>query len=217
MGKQLGSRNASGLVPTLEFEIAAFDRGFKNVAGVDEAGRGPLAGPVVVAAVILGQDWDPRHPLDDSKKLSTKKREQLFDLVCREAVGFKIVSISAQEIDRLNILQATLLGMLRCLTEIVPATDYALVDGNQYPQTTLKGETVIKGDSRSKSIAAASILAKVTRDRVMLENAKLYPEWGFENHKGYPTKLHRQAIQKYGLTPLHRKTFRFKPVQMSLL
>ena len=217
MGKQLGSRNASGLVPTLEFEIAAFDRGFKNVAGVDEAGRGPLAGPVVVAAVILGQDWDPRHPLDDSKKLSAKKREQLFDLVCREAVGFKIVSISAQEIDRLNILQATLLGMLRCLTEIVPATDYALVDGNQYPQTTLKGETVIKGDSRSKSIAAASILAKVTRDRVMLENAILYPEWGFENHKGYPTKLHRQAIQKYGLTPLHRKTFRFKPVQMSLL
>lgn len=217
MGKQLGSRNASGLVPTLEFEIAAFDRGFKNVAGVDEAGRGPLAGPVVVAAVILGKDWDPGHPLDDSKKLSAKKREQLFDLVCREAVGFKIVSISAQEIDRLNILQATLLGMLRCLTEIVPATDYALVDGNQYPQTTLKGETVIKGDSRSKSIAAASILAKVTRDRVMLENAILYPEWGFENHKGYPTKLHRQAIQKYGLTPLHRKTFRFKPVQMSLL
>ncbi|MCH2269648.1 MAG: ribonuclease HII [SAR324 cluster bacterium] len=217
MEKQRGSKNASGLVPTLEFETAALNRGFRNIAGVDEAGRGPLAGPVVVAAVILGEAWNTGHPLDDSKRLSAQKRECLFDLVCSEAQAFKIVSISPQEIDRLNILQATLFGMYRCLTEIEPAADYALVDGNHYPHTKVPGETVIKGDARSKSIAAASILAKVTRDRIMLENAARYPEWGFESHKGYPTKMHREAIAKYGLTPLHRKSFRLKPVQMSLL
>ena len=217
MEKLHGSKNASGLAPTLEFEKAALGRGFKNIAGVDEAGRGPLAGPVVVAAVILGEDWNADHPLDDSKRLSAQKREHLFDLVCNEALAFKIVSISPQEIDRLNILQATLFGMSRCLTEIVPAPDYAFVDGNHYPQTTIPGEAVIKGDSRSKSIAAASILAKVTRDRIMLENAERYPEWGFESHKGYPTKRHREALAKFGLTPLHRKSFRLKPLQLSLL
>jgi ribonuclease HII len=206
--KQLGSKNASGLVPTLKLEESAAGRGFKNIAGVDEAGRGPLAGPVVVAAVILGKDWNVRHPLDDSKKLSLQKREQLFELICGEAVAYKIVSISPQEIDRLNILQATLFGMYRCLTEITPLPDYALIDGNQYPKTTVPGEALVKGDARSKSIAAASILAKVTRDRLMVENAKRYPEWGFELHKGYPTKLHREAIAQHGLTPLHRKSFK---------
>lgn len=207
----------SGLVPTLKLEESAAGRGFRNIAGVDEAGRGPLAGPVVVAAVILGKDWNAGHPLDDSKKLSLQKREQLFELICSEALAFKIVSISPQEIDRLNILQATLFGMYRCLTEIAPPPDYALVDGNQYPQTTVPGETVVKGDARSKSIAAASILAKVTRDKLMVENAKHYPEWGFELHKGYPTKLHREAIAQHGLTPLHRRSFKHKPRQISLL
>ncbi len=217
MEKQLGSKNASGFVPTLKLEESAASRGFRNIAGVDEAGRGPLAGPVIVAAVILGKDWNAGHPLDDSKKLSLKKRESLFELICSEALAFKVVSISPEEIDRLNILQATLFGMYRCLAEIAPAPDYALVDGNHYPQTTVPGEAVIKGDARSKSIAAASILAKVTRDRFMVENAKRYPEWGFERHKGYPTRLHREAILKHGLTPLHRRSFRIKPVQMSLL
>ena len=217
MEKQLALKNASGLVPTLELEESAAGRGFKNIAGVDEAGRGPLAGPVVVAAVILGKDWNAEHPLDDSKKLSLLKREHFFEIICREAQAFKIVSISPEEIDRLNILQATLFGMSRCLAEITPAPDYALVDGNHYPQTTVPGEAVIKGDARSKSIAAASILAKVTRDRFMVENAKRYPDWSFERHKGYPTKLHREAIAEHGLTPLHRRSFRFKPVQMSLL
>ena len=216
MGKLPGSKNASrqghqhNFSPTLELETAAQDRGFQQVAGVDEAGRGPLAGPVMVAAVILGKDWNAEHPLNDSKKLSSTKREQLFDVICSEALAFKIVSISAEEIDRLNILQATLHGMLRCLTEIEPAPDYALVDGNRFPQTTILGEAVVKGDARSKSIAAASILAKVTRDRVMVENAKRYPEWGFEGHKGYPTKQHRAAIGKYGLSPLHRRSFGLK-------
>jgi len=164
----------------------------------------------MIAAVILGKNWNAEHPLNDSKKLSSTKREQLFDVICSEALAFKIVSISAEEIDRLNILQATLHGMLRCLTEIEPAPDYALVDGNRFPQTTIRGEAVVKGDARSKSIAAASILAKVTRDRVMVENAKRYPEWGFEGHKGYPTKRHRAAIEKYGLSPLHRRSFRLK-------
>ena len=216
MEKQPGSKHASrhghqhNFSPTLELETAAQGRGFRQVAGVDEAGRGPLAGPVMVAAVILGKDWNAEHPLNDSKKLSSTRLEQLFDVICSEALAFKIVSISAEEIDMLNILQATLHGMLRCLAEIEPAPDYALVDGNRFPQTTILGEAVVKGDARSKSIAAASILAKVTRDRVMVENAKRYPEWGFEGHKGYPTKQHRAAIEKYGLSPLHRRSFRFK-------
>ena len=223
MEKQPGSKNVlrcghqHNFSPTLELETAAQGRGFQQVAGVDEAGRGPLAGPVMVAAVILGKDWNADHPLNDSKKLSLQKREYLFELICSEAQAFKIVSISPEEIDRLNILQATLFGMYRCLAEIAPAPDYALVDGNKYPQTKVPGKAVIKGDALSKSIAAASILAKVTRDRLMVENAKLYPEWGFERHKGYPTKLHREAIAEHGLTPLHRRSFRFKPVQMSLL
>ena len=219
MEKLPGSKNASlhGLQhnssPTFELEEAALSRGFQYIAGVDEAGRGPLAGPVVVAAVVLGKDWNAEHQLNDSKILSAKKRAQLFDVICSEALAFKIVSISVEEIDMQNILQATLHGMLHCLTEIAPAPDYALVDGNQFPQTTIQGEAVVKGDGRSKSIAAASILAKVTRDRIMVENAKRFPEWGFEGHKGYPTKKHRDAIEKYGLSPLHRRSFSFKSLK----
>jgi len=178
------------------------------VAGVDEAGRGPLAGPVTVAAVILGHDWKQSTFLNDSKKLSPKKRDFCFECICEEALAYSIVSVSNVEIDEINILKATLQGMSRALEQLTPAPDYVLVDGNQYPPTQTPGETLVKGDSRSCSIAAASILAKVTRDRLMLDYAKQYPQYGFEKHKGYPTAKHREAVAKYGLTPLHRHSFR---------
>ena len=205
------------LSPTLELENAAYSRGFSKIAGIDEAGRGPLAGPVVVAAVILGRNWNTKFELNDSKQLTAKKRQVLYDLICAEASAFKIVSVSPQEIDRLNILQATMVGMQRCSDEIDPSPDYLLVDGNCYPVTNIQGQAVVKGDCLSKSIAAASILAKVTRDRKMVEFGKEYPQWGFERHKGYPTREHREAIAEYGLSPIHRRSFGQKPEQMSLL
>jgi len=203
--------------PTLEFENAAYSRGFSNIAGIDEAGRGPLAGPVVVAAVILGRNWNTECELNDSKQLPAKKRQDLFNLICAESSAFKIVSISPQEIDQINILQASMVGMQRCTVEIEPAPDYLLVDGNRYPVTNIRGQALIKGDCLSKSIAAASILAKVTRDRKMCEFAEKYPQWGFERHKGYPTRLHREAIAEHGLSPIHRRSFKVKPVQTNLL
>ena len=130
--------------PTLEFENAAYSRGFSKIAGIDEAGRGPLAGPVVVAAVILGKNWNAEFQLNDSKQLSAKKRQELFDLICAESSAFKIVSVSPQEIDRLNILQATMVGMQRCSAEIEPVPDYLLVDGNRYPVTNIQGQAVVK-------------------------------------------------------------------------
>ena len=205
------------LSPTLELEDAAFSRGFSKIAGIDEAGRGPLAGPVVVAAVILGKNWNTEFELNDSKQLTAKKRQVLYDLISARATAFKIVSVSPQEIDRLNILQATMVGMQRCSDEIDPSPDYLLVDGNRYPVTNIQGQAVVKGDCLSKSIAAASILAKVTRDRKMVEFGKEYPQWGFERHKGYPTSEHREAIAEYGLSPIHRRSFGQKTEQMSLL
>ena len=205
------------LSPTLELEDAAFSRGFSKIAGIDEAGRGPLAGPVVVAAVILGRNWNTEFELNDSKQLTAKKRQVLYDLICAKATAFKVVSVSPQEIDRLNILQATMVGMQRCSDEIDPSPDYLLVDGNRYPVTNIQGQAVVKGDCLSKSIAAASILAKVTRDRKMVEFGKEYPQWGFERHKGYPTREHREAITDYGLSPIHRRSFGQKTEQMSLL
>ena len=203
--------------PTLEFENAAYSRGFSNIAGIDEAGRGPLAGPVVVAAVILGKNWNADFELNDSKQLPSKKRQELFDLICAESSAFKIVSVSSREIDRLNILQATMAGMQRCSVEIEPAPDYLLVDGNRYPDTNIQGQAVVKGDCLSKSIAAASILAKVTRDKKMVEFGEKYPQWGFERHKGYPTRQHREAVAKHGLSPIHRRSFSLKLVQDNLL
>ena len=203
--------------PTLEFENAAYDRGFSKIAGIDEAGRGPLAGPVVVAAVILGKNWNTEFEINDSKQLTAKKRQVLYDLISAKATAFKIISVSSQEIDRLNILQATMVGMQRCSDEINPSPDYLLVDGNRYPVTNIQGQAVVKGDCLSKSIAAASILAKVTRDRKMVEFGKEYPQWGFERHKGYPTREHREAIIEYGLSPIHRRSFGQKTEQMSLL
>ena len=205
------------LSPTLELENAAYSRGFSKIAGIDEAGRGPLAGPVVVAAVILGRNWNTKFELNDSKQLTAKKRQVLYDLICAEASAFKIVSVSPQEIDLINILQATMVGMQRCADEIEPSPDYLLVDGNRYPVTNIQGQAVVKGDCLSKSIAAASILAKVARDRKMVEFGKEYPQWGFERHKGYPTSEHREAIAEYGLSPIHRRSFGQKTEQMSLL
>ena len=205
------------LSPTLKLENAAYGRGFSKIAGIDEAGRGPLAGPVVVAAVILGSNWNTEIELNDSKQLTAKKRQVLYDLICAEASAFKMVSVSPQEIDRLNILQATMIGMQRCADEIDPSPDYLLVDGNRYPVKNIQGQAVVKGDCLSKSIAAASILAKVTRDRKMVEFGKEYPQWGFERHKGYPTSQHREAIAEYGLSPIHRRSFGQKTEQMSLL
>ena len=141
----------------------------------------------------------------------------LYVLISAKATAFKIVSVSPQEIDRLNILQATMVGMQRCSDEINPSPDYLLVDGNRYPVTKIQGQAVVKGDCLSKSIAAASILAKVTRDRKMVEFGKEYPQWGFERHKGYPTREHREAIAEYGLSPIHRRSFSPKTEQMSLL
>ena len=205
------------LSPTLELENAAYSRGFRKIAGIDEAGRGPLAGPVVVAAVILGRNWNTTFELNDSKQLTAKKRQVLYDLICAEASAYKVVSVSPQEIDRLNILQATMFGMQLCSDEIDPSPDFLLVDGNRYPVTNIQGQAVVKGDCLSKSIAAASILAKVARDRKMVEFAKEFPQWGFERHKGYPTSEHRKAITEYGLSPIHRRSFGPKTEQMSLL
>ena len=203
--------------PTLELENTAFGRGFSKIAGVDEAGRGPLAGPVVVAAVILGKNWNTKFELNDSKQLHARKRQELYELICSKSLAFKIASVSPQEIDRLNILQATMVGMHRCSAEIDPAPDYLLVDGNRYPVTNIQGQAVVKGDCLSKSIAAASILAKVTRDMMMVEFGEKYPQWGFEKHMGYPTKQHREAIAEHGLSPIHRRSFKHKPLQMLLL
>lgn len=206
--------------PNLDLEGRAWNQGHRYVAGVDEAGRGPLAGPVVTAAVILGPDWNTDYPLNDSKKLSLSLRESLFHIIRKHSLAYRIVSVSPGTIDRLNILQATLQGMQRAVNELKVSPDYVLVDGNHAPPFSCPGEPVIKGDARSCSIAAASILAKVARDRIMTALGRLYPEWGFEKHKGYPTAQHRDAIERYGICVWHRRSFRQqKPeaTQLSLL
>ncbi len=176
------------------------------ICGIDEAGRGPLAGPVYAAAVILPENC-VIEGLNDSKKLSEKKRELLFPQIIDRAVSYGIGSATAQEIDEINILQATFLAMRRAVEALLPPAGWALVDGNRMPPLPVSGETIVKGDGKSASIAAASILAKVSRDRVMRQLAKEYPEYGFEQHKGYGTKAHYEAIRRFGLLPQHRKTF----------
>ena len=205
--------------PSLQLEADAQAQGFRNIAGVDEAGRGPLAGPVVVAVVILGPDWDTSHALQDSKRIPEGERERLFPIIRKEAQAHRIIAVSPRAIDEANILRATLDGMTRSLRELRTPADYALVDGNRFPTMEIPGAAVVKGDSRSCSIAAASILAKVARDRIMRVYGRRYPEWGFEQHFGYPTPKHREAIQRYGLSPIHRRSFRWKPrpVQLDLL
>lgn len=189
-----------------EIENHFFEKGFVTICGVDEAGRGPLAGPVCAAAVIL-----PEHlvipGLNDSKKLTDKKRRELFPIIKEQAIAYGIAFASEQEIDELNILQATFLAMQRAIDQLDGKANFALIDGNREKDFGLPVMTVVKGDSRSANIAAASVLAKVTRDEYMEELAKQYPEYDFEIHKGYGTKAHYAALTEYGASPVHRVTF----------
>ena len=188
------------------YEKRAGEQGFSAVCGIDEAGRGPLAGPVYAAAVILPPDCDIPG-LNDSKKLSEKKREALFPVIQEKALAFGIGWATAEEIDRVNILQATFLAMGRAVEALPTPADYALVDGNRMPPLPIPGETIVKGDATSASIAAASILAKVSRDRLLRRLDEAHPEYGFAKHKGYGTQAHYEAIRKYGLLPEHRRSF----------
>ena len=189
-----------------EIERECFAGGLELVCGIDEAGRGPLAGPVCAAAVILPRELEIPG-LNDSKKLTDKKRRELYDIITSEAVAYGIAMASEQEIDEINILQATFLAMERAVAQLNVTPDLALVDGNREPHLPLPVKTVIKGDSRSASIAAASILAKVTRDRLMEELDETYPAYGFAVHKGYGTKRHYEALQEHGPSLIHRMTF----------
>ena len=188
------------------FENEAMAAGFKNVCGVDEAGRGPLAGNVVAAAVILpcGLVIDG---LNDSKKLSEKKREFLYDIITKEALSYSIALATPEEIDELNILGATMLAMKRAIDGLSLLADFALVDGNCARGFDISVQTVVKGDAKSPSIAAASILAKVTRDRQCIEMDSKYPQYGFAKHKGYPTKEHMSLVRELGPCPEHRRSF----------
>lgn len=191
---------------TYEYENLYHSKGFNIVCGVDEAGRGPLAGPVFAAAVILPDGLEDIG-LNDSKKLTEKKRDALFDIIKEKAISYSIASASEKEIDEINILNATFLAMKRAVEGLGIKPDIALIDGNRRPNTGIKEETIVKGDAKSISIAAASILAKVSRDRYMLEFDRQYPEYQFAKHKGYPTALHYEMIKKYGVSPVHRVTF----------
>lgn len=182
------------------------EKGFDIICGVDEAGRGPLAGPVYAAAVILPSDC-VIEGLNDSKKLTEKKREKLFDEIKEKALAYGIASADEKEIDEINILNATFLAMKRAIASLSVKPDLALIDGNQKPHTDIEEVTVIKGDAKSMSIAAASVLAKVSRDRFMLEMAEKYPQYEFARHKGYGTKLHYEKIAQYGVCDIHRRTF----------
>ena len=189
-----------------EIEDELFGKGIVSICGVDEAGRGPLAGPVCAAAVIL-----PAHieipGLNDSKKLTDKKRRELFPIIKEQAIAYGIGLASHEEIDEMNILQATFLAMQRAIDQLEGKAEFALIDGNREKGFGLPVMTVVKGDSRSASIAAASILAKVTRDDILEKMAKEYPQYGFEIHKGYGTKAHYEALRTYGPSPIHRMTF----------
>lgn len=189
-----------------EYEIIAKNKGYLSVCGVDEAGRGPLAGPVFAAAVILPENCIIEG-LNDSKKLSEKKREALFDVIKEKAVSYSIASVDEKIIDEINILQATYLAMKKAVEGLDVPADYALIDGNRMPPIKIDGETVVKGDAKSPSIAAASILAKVSRDRFMLELDEKYPQYKFSQHKGYGTKLHYEMLTEHGVSDCHRMSF----------
>ena len=188
------------------YEREAFDAGVKLVCGVDEAGRGPLAGPVCAAAVMLPPGLEIPG-LNDSKKLTDKKRRELYDIITEQAVSFGVAFAGEQEIDEINILQATFLAMQRAMEKLDPAPELALIDGNRAKDFGLPVRTIVGGDGLSASIAAASILAKVTRDRLMEEYDGQYPQYGFAVHKGYGTKRHYAALREFGPCPIHRQTF----------
>ena len=189
-----------------DYERQAWNSGAETVCGVDEAGAGPLMGPVYAAAVILPRELDIPG-LNDSKKLTEKKREALYEVITTQAVSWSVTRVEAWEIDEMDILNARMLAMQRAMDGLSVSPDLALIDGNRSNGITTPNETVVKGDGKSASIAAASILAKVARDHYMIEMAEHYPQYAFEKHKGYPTKLHYERLREYGPCPIHRKTF----------
>lgn len=189
-----------------DFILSALESEPQYICGVDEAGRGPLCGPVSVAAVIMPKGL-VIDGVNDSKKLTEKKREELFEIIIKNAIAYSIVFEDEKTIDEINILNATLLGMNKAINNLNPKADFALIDGNRNKGIEIPNKTIVKGDSRSHSIACASVLAKVARDRLLLEYDKKYPEYGFKNHKGYGTKAHYEAIEKYGILPIHRRSF----------
>ncbi len=194
-------------MPDFELEYSAIARGYTAVCGVDEAGRGPLAGPVCAAAVILDPNIDIPG-INDSKKLSEAKRNALFDVIVDKAVSYGIAFATVEEIEEYNILNATYLAMNRAIENLSTKADFAFIDGNRVPAgIPIECQTVVKGDAKSMSVAAASILAKVTRDRLLIEYDRKYPEYGFAKHKGYGTAEHMDAIRKYGITEVHRPSF----------
>ncbi len=188
------------------YELNAQSEGYKIVCGVDEAGRGPLAGPVFAGAVILPENYS-HEILNDSKKLSEKKRDLVYDDIIKDAIAWSVGVATEQEIDEINILNATFLAMKRAVDGLSIKPDLAFIDGNRYPNTGVKEITIVKGDSKCMSVAAASIIAKVSRDRFMQKVDEQYPQYQFSKHKGYGTKLHYEMIEKYGVSPVHRKTF----------
>ncbi|MDD6710955.1 ribonuclease HII [Sharpea porci] len=194
----------------LQYENEAYQKGYHYIIGLDEAGRGPMAGPLVVGGVIFPKGfYDER--INDSKKLTEKKREALYDFIIEKALAYDIEVISVEEVDKLNVYEASRTGMRRIIERIGVKPDFALTDAMPLGDDAIDHLSIIKGDAKSMSIGGASILAKVTRDRIMKEYAKIYPEYGFEKHKGYVTKAHKEALAKYGICPIHRRSF--KPVQ----
>ncbi len=191
----------------LEYETSAENQGYRFVAGVDEAGRGPLAGPVVAAAVLLPAKVS-LFGLDDSKKLSEKSREKFFPEIIQTALAYGVGVVSVETIEKINILQAALLAMKQAIEKCNPPPDLLLIDGNKRVDHPADQWILVGGDGKSLSIAAASVLAKVTRDRIMQEYHQHYPEYGFDRHKGYPTKLHKEKLRQFGPCPIHRKTFK---------
>lgn len=189
-----------------KFEEELYDLGYSNICGVDEAGRGPLAGPVVVAACIL-PPFLRIDGINDSKKLSEKKRDELYKIIVKEAISYKVVFVSVKDIDELNIYNATKKGMLEAIEGLEVKPDYVLIDAMPLGELHLSNKSIIHGDALSASIAAASILAKVSRDQYMKKMDIKYPNYGFARHKGYCTKSHQEALEKYGPCPIHRKTF----------
>ena len=194
-----------------EYESKYYQMGYDYIIGLDEAGRGPMAGELVVAGVIFPKGFYDEK-INDSKQLSEKKREALYDLIVENALAYDIEIISVEDVDSLNVYQASKLGMEKCIENLKREKMFALSDA--MPLNYADHEAIIKGDAKSISIGAASILAKVTRERLMKEYAKIYPEYGFDKHKGYVTKMHKEAIEKYGVCPIHRKSF--APVQKIL-
>ncbi|CCY71626.1 ribonuclease HII [Clostridium sp. CAG:921] len=206
VGETVKEEELERLKNMLLIEESLYDEGYEYICGVDEAGRGPLCGPVVAAAVIL-----PKHGciegVNDSKKISEKKREKLYDDIMKGAIAVGIGISDVDVIEKVNILNATKIAMKKAIESLSIKPDYVLIDGNQKIDIDILQETVVSGDAKSESIASASIIAKVTRDRMLRKFDEMYPEYGFAKHKGYGTKAHIEAIKKYGLTPIHRKSF----------